>query len=87
MHTQMKKLQTKIFIGIIGLLVLFGVYQAILLHKAHSTLSNYEAFRGCTTILSQTDTSATCINKSGQTIQIVKINNKWYLQGDGPGVW
>lgn len=81
----------KRFAIVIGVLVLailaFGIYQIIILQKAHSTFDNYYAFRGCTQLLEKTDTYGICKTGSGTTITIVEINNKWYLQGDGPGVW
>ena len=64
-----------------------GTDQFFVLRKAHSTFENYYAFRGCVQLLDKTDTAGTCRTSSGETITIVEINNKWYLQGDGPGVW
>ena len=65
----------------------FALDQFIFLQKAHSTFDNYYAFRGCVQLISKTDTSGVCKTASGDTITIVEINGKWYLQGDGPGVW
>lgn len=62
----------------------FAVYQWNYLRIAHSTFDNYYAFRGCTQLISRTDTSGVCKTESGQTITIVEFNNKWYLQGDLP---
>ena len=64
-----------------------AVEQYFVLQKAHSTFDNYYAFRGCTELISTTTTSGVCKTGSGDTITIVLINGKWYLQGDGPGVW
>ena len=81
----------KVIIAVIVLVVMmaaaFAIDQYFVLQKAHSTFDNYYAFRGCTQLLSKTDTSGICTTSSGQTITIVEINGKWYLQGDGPGVW
>lgn len=63
------------------------IQQYLRLQRAHRTLSNYEAFRGCTQVLTESDTKATCTISSGKTITIIKVNNKWYLEGDGPGMW
>jgi hypothetical protein len=60
--------------------------QFLFLQKAHSTFDNYYTFRGCTQLLSTTTNSGVCKTLSGDTITIVEINGKWYLQGDGPGV-
>jgi len=81
----------KIILGVIGIIVVifaaFAIDQFVVLQKAHSTFDNYYAFRGCTQLISKTDTSGVCKTLSGDTITIVLINGKWYLQGDGPGVW
>lgn len=65
----------------------FAAWQFLTLQKAHSSFENYAAFRGCEQITGRTDTSGTCTVRSGKSITIVKINDKWYLEGDGPGVW
>jgi len=81
----------KIILGVIGILVVvfaaLAIDQLIVLQKAHSTFDDYYAFRGCAQLISRTDTSGVCKTTSGDTITIVEINGKWYLQGDGPGVW
>jgi hypothetical protein len=64
-----------------------AIDQFFVLQKAHSTFNNYYAFRGCVQLLQKTDTYGICKTVSGDTITIVEINGKWYLQGDGPGVW
>jgi hypothetical protein len=68
-------------------IIAFGAYQVITLKKAHGTLANYATFRGCSKLNNQTATSADCVLNSGQIIKLVQINNKWYLEGDGPGIW
>ncbi len=87
----MKSRNKKITWAIVGIIVLalvaFAIDQFFILQKAHSTFDNYYAFRGCVQLLSRTDTSGVCKIASGDTITIVLINGKWYLQGDGPGVW
>ncbi len=71
---------------IVAIIVLgtFCLWQVLYLQKAHSTFDNYAAFRGCTQITSQTDTQGTCTTGSGQSVTIVKFNNKWFLQSDLP---
>jgi hypothetical protein len=54
---------------------------------AHSTFENYYAFRGCSELLSRTATDATCRLPSGQTIRIVAVDDRWYLDGDLPTCW
>ena len=71
-------------IAIIISIAIFGAYQVVMLDKAHSTFENYYAFRGCTELLGKTDTYGTCKIASGQTIKIVKYQEKWYLDGDLP---
>ena len=87
----MKPRNKKIILGVIGILVVvfaaLAIDQLIVLQKAHSTFDDYYAFRGCAQLISRTDTSGVCKTTSGDTITIVEINGKWYLQGDGPGVW
>jgi hypothetical protein len=87
----MKSRNKKIIWLVVGIIVLalaaLAVDQFFTLQKAHSTFDNYYAFRGCVQLLSRTDTSGVCKTASGDTITIVLINGKWYLQGDGPGVW
>ena len=65
----------------------FGIFWLLKLQKAHSTFDNYYAFRGCVTLIEKTDTYGTCKLSSGEIIKIIKIGNKWYLDGDGPGIW
>lgn len=66
---------------------IFLAYQSRELAIAHSTFENYYAFRGCETLVDRTDTYGHCKLADGSTIKIVRIDGKWYLDGDGPGVW
>ena len=79
----------KLIIGVVALAVfgfiLFAINQFFVLQKAHSTFENYYAFRGCTQLLEKGGDYGICKTSNGQTIKIVRINNKWYLDGDGPG--
>jgi hypothetical protein len=82
---QRKKIILWAAIGIIAVvLVVLAVNQVLLVTKAHSSLENYSAFRGCVQQLETTDTYATCKLASGAVIKMVKVNNKWYLDGDLP---
>ena len=87
----MKLGNKKTILVVIGLVVIvfaaLAVDQFLVLQKAHSTFDNYYAFRGCAQLISRTDVSGICKTGSGATITIVEIGGKWYLQGDGPGVW
>ena len=78
-------------LAIILILLVVGaglvVKQAIYVTHAHESFDNYYAFRGCTKLLTKTDDAATCTTGSGQTIKIVRVNNKWYLDGDLPVCW
>lgn len=65
----------------------FVAYQAYATNLAHTTFERYYAFRGCAQLLDKTDTYGDCTLRNGQTIKIVLIDGKWYLDGDGPGVW
>lgn len=83
----MKKKPFIILILIIAALIVFAVQQVYTLNIAHSSFENYYKFRGCNKLVEKTDTYATCLTNSGQNIKIVLINGKWYLDGDGPGIW
>lgn len=87
----MKLRNKKITLAVVGVIVLvfaaLAIEQYFTLQKAHSTFDNYYAFRGCTQLVEKTDTYGTCKLASGDTIKIDLINGKWYLDGDGPGVW
>ncbi len=82
-----KKIFLLLFVLVILLVIIFGINQFLFLQKAHSTFENYYNFRGCVQLLEKTDTYGICKTSSGQTIKIVEINRKWYLEGDGPGIW
>ena len=74
--------------AVIGIAVAgFFINQYFVLQKAHSSFENYYAFRGCSELVEKTDTYGTCRLPSGDIIKLVLINGKWYLEGDGPGVW
>ncbi|MDR3571985.1 MAG: hypothetical protein P4L81_07440 [Candidatus Pacebacteria bacterium] len=71
-------------LGIFAVLVLLYAWQFATLQKAHSTFDNYAAFRGCEQITSHTDTQGTCTLASGQSIKMVQVGGRWYLDGDLP---
>ena len=80
-------LRSKIFWAVLACLLILGgafAYQWNYLRVAHSTFDNYYAFRGCTQLISRTDTSGTCKLADGRTITIVEYQGKWYLDGDLP---
>lgn len=54
------------------------------LNTAHSSFGNYYAFRGCQKLVSRTDTFAVCVTDKGETITIVKYEDRWFLDGDLP---
>jgi len=84
----MKK-HSKILIVVILLLLIvlafLAIYQVNKLQVAHSTFENYYNFRGCNELINKTEAYGFCYTNSGQTIEIVKYNGKWYLNGDLPG--
>lgn len=65
----------------------FAAYQVYATNLAHTTFERYYAFRGCTELVDKTDTYAHCKVAGGETIKLVLIDGKWYLDGDGPGIW
>lgn len=79
----MKTVYFLVVLGAIAVFV-FAINQFFVLRKAHSTFENYYAFRGCVELVSQTDADAICKLASGQTIKLVKFQNKWYLDKDLP---
>ncbi len=78
--------KTALFLGFLVMLVLgiLAVNQWMILNNAHATFDNYYAFRGCTKLLTKTDSYGTCKTGAGETIKIVKFNDKWYLDNDLP---
>ncbi|MCL4389866.1 hypothetical protein M1345_00565 [Patescibacteria group bacterium] len=80
----MRKLAVLIVAVLVILVAAVAVSQWLTLRRAHSSFENYYAFRGCVQLLSKTADSGTCKTNSGETIKIVKFNNKWYLNGDLP---
>jgi len=84
MITKNKRDLIKAAIAIIISTAIFGAYQVVMLQKAHSTFEDYYTFRGCTALLEKTDNYGICKTGSGQTIKIVKYQEKWYLDGDLP---
>ena len=82
---QRKKMTIWVVIGVIAAAIfILAINQVLLVTKAHSSLENYSAFRGCVQRLETTDAYATCKLASGAAIKMVKVNNKWYLDGDLP---
>ncbi len=69
---------------LIFVLLLFGLYYIIYLDIAHSSFENYYKFRGCTELINKTSDYGICKTGSGETIKIVKYDDKWYLDGDLP---
>lgn len=76
-----------IIIALVVAIAIFGVYESRMLNTAHSTFENYYKFRGCSDLIEQTETYGICMTSSGEKIKIVLIEGKWYLEGDGPGIW
>jgi protein-S-isoprenylcysteine O-methyltransferase Ste14 len=75
-----------IFLLLIAILIviIFGINQIFYLREAHGTFENYYAFRGCTKLLKKTQDYGICKTSFGQTIKIVKFDNRWFLDGDLP---
>jgi len=73
-----------IIVSLVIILVIgiWGLYEIHMLNVAHSSFDNYYKFRGCTELVEKTDTYAICKLSSGETIKLVQVNNKWFLDGD-----
>jgi hypothetical protein len=78
----------KLLINVTGVIFVLAsvweIYQILYLRKAHSSFENYYAFRGCTQLVNKTEDMGVCKTASGQTIKIVKYDNRWFLYGDLP---
>ena len=66
------------------MVISFGIYWLNILNVAHSSFENYYNFRGCVQLIEKTDTFGTCKISSGETIKMVRFQDKWYLDGDLP---
>ncbi len=64
-----------------------GYFWNAYLIQAHSSFERYYAFRGCKELVTKTDSDATCKLASGKMIRLVKIDIRWFLENDGPGIW
>ncbi len=84
-------LKNRLFVSIVGAVIVaviaFAIYEGRQVDIAHSTFENYYAFRGCLQLIDRTNTIGHCKTSDGQTITLVKFNNKWYLDGDLPMCW
>lgn len=79
------KKKTIIAIFLVGILFfVFMVSRVLEVRTAHATFENYYAFRGCSELLQRGEDFGLCKTDTGQTIKIVKFENKWYLDGDLP---
>lgn len=79
-----RKAITILIVVIVMVVGVFAVNYVLYLRKAHSTFENYYVFRGCASLVSSSSDSGTCKLASGETIKIVKFNDRWYLDGDLP---
>ncbi len=76
-----------VYIVIFFLLAGCGYFWNAYLIQAHSSFEHYYAFRGCKELVTKTDSDATCKLASGKMIRLVKIDIRWFLENDGPGIW
>jgi hypothetical protein len=81
-------MERKIKIVLLSFFLVFialSIYWLAVLQIAHSSFDDYYRFRGCVQLINKTDDYGYCSVASGETIKIVKYQNKWYLDGDLPG--
>lgn len=71
--------------ALFAILLAGGLYQMNVLRVAHSSFENYYQFRGCTQLLEKQDAYGVCKLAGGETIKLVKVNGKWFLDGDVGG--
>lgn len=81
------KLLGAIIIAVVLAIGGFLAYQLYVTYQAHTTFERYYAFRGCVQLIDRTATYGDCKLADGSVIKIVLIQGKWYLNGDGPGIW
>jgi hypothetical protein len=81
------RVMTSAAIVIFVTVLVLGVWQFLYVSKAHSSFENYYKFRGCSQLLSRSDTEATCKTTAGNVIKIVEFKGRWYLDGDLPVCW
>lgn len=74
-------------VAIIIVLLAVAIWQFVTLQKAHSSFTNYAAFRGCAQITGQSGATGTCTLANGQSITMVQFHGQWYLDGDLPMCW
>jgi hypothetical protein len=83
-----RKMERKIKIAVLVFLLIaiaVSAYWLITLQIAHSSFNDYYRFRGCVQLINRTADYGYCTVGSGETIKIVKFQDKWYLDGDLPG--
>lgn len=75
--------------GIISVstLIILILHHTNHIDRAHSSFENYFRFRKCEELVERTDEFATCRLSNGKIIKIVEFEDRWYLDGDLPGVW
>jgi len=77
------KNKTALFVAVILLMIIIlGIYWISFLRVAHSSFENYYNFRGCIQLIEKTDIYGTCKISTGEIIKLVKVKDKWYLDGD-----
>jgi hypothetical protein len=69
---------------VLAVILVMGVGWWWYLRQAHSMFENYYTFRGCAKLVERTADYGICQTKDGQTIKIVKYQDRWYLDGDLP---
>jgi hypothetical protein len=86
--TPVKQLISKktilVALGIGFLILLLGGIYILYLRKAHRSFENYYAFRGCRQLIEKTPDYGICKTATGDTIKIVKYQDRWFLDGDLP---
>ena len=81
------KNKIKIFLIIVLFIIVLSaliLYWILYLKAAHSTFERYYNFRSCNELINKTDNYGFCKTSSGETIKIVRYQDKWYLDGDLP---
>jgi len=79
-----KKLLIRIVLVVVLGIVAMVLYESYKLRRVHDSFQSYYEYAGCVKLFAQTETSGICQLPSGQVLEIIEYNNKWYSLSDLP---
>ena len=77
-------MRKSIIFSVFSFFLVIALYQIYILRVAHSSFENYYQFRNYAQLIERGDSYGVCRTTSGQVIKIVRVDGKWYLEGDLP---